>query len=277
MIAIRTMSTVTLPPLDHPYTLSEDSISAYRENGWVLLREVCTPEEADVYGNLIRDVAMAHNRETRPLEERDTYGRAFLQIMNLWRLDERVASYTLAKRFAGIAAKLLGVEKVRLYHDQALFKEPGGGHTPWHQDGFFWPIDQSQTVTMWMPLVDVSAEMGSMSFADGSHREGILSLQQGISDNSEAYYEGYIAGAKLPVRTSGAMKAGDATFHSGVTLHRAPGNPTDRVRAVMTVIYLADGLTIREPQNANQQADLGWFGGQKPGEVVASEMNPLLG
>ena len=276
MISIRTMSTLSLPPLDSHYVVSADSLSAYRENGWVLVRDLCP--EVESYGQLIKDVAMTHNRETRSLEERDTYGRAFLQIMNLWQLDPRVHAFTLAKRFANVAAQLLGVEKVRLYHDQALFKEPGGGHTPWHQDGFFWPIDQSKTVTMWMPLVDVSAEMGSMSFADRSHKEGILSLNQGISDQSEAYYEGYIAGAKLPVRTSGAMKAGDATFHSGITLHRAPGNPTDRVRSVMTVIYLADGLTIQEPGNGFQASDLAsWFPGLKPGDIAASELNPLLG
>ena len=33
--------------------------------------------------------------------------------------------FTLARRFAKIAADLMGVEGVRIYHDQALFKEPG--------------------------------------------------------------------------------------------------------------------------------------------------------
>jgi hypothetical protein len=264
-------------PLDNAYDLSPTDLDSFRQNGWVLLRGVCPAPEMQTYGPAIQSAAMAHNTETRPLEDRDTYGRAFLQVMNLWRHDPVVAQYTLAKRFAGIAAQLLGVKGVRLYHDQALFKEPGGGHTPWHQDGFFWPIDQSKTVTMWMPLVDVPLEMGTMSFADGSQKAGIISLSSGISDQSEAYYEGFIDGAKLPVRTSGAMKAGDATFHSGLTLHKAPGNPTDRVRAVMTVIYFADGLTANVPQNDNQKADLAsWFPGVQPGEPAASELNPLL-
>lgn len=263
--------------LDAPFTLSDTDLAHYHENGWTLVRGLCSSAEIAEYGQMITDVALAHNRETRPLEERDTYGRAFLQVMNLWRLDPRVAAYTLSKRFAGVAAKLLGVERVRLYHDQALFKEPGGGHTPWHQDGYFWPIDQSRTVTMWMPLVDVPAEMGTMSFADGSHRDGIISLSEGISDDSETYYERYISEHGMSVRTSGVMAAGDATFHSGLTLHKAPSNPTDRVRAVMTVIYLADELTVAEPQNNNQHADLAsWFPGLKPGDLAASELNPLI-
>ena len=54
--------------------------------------------------------------------------------MNLWQKDEAVKRFVFEQQFAQVAADLLGVEKVRLYHDQALFKEPGGGHTPWHQD-----------------------------------------------------------------------------------------------------------------------------------------------
>src|SRR5579862_7715517 len=134
------MDKLELPPLDLPYPVAAEDISEFSQNGWVLLRGVCTPEEARVHGDMIREVALAHNRETRPLEERDTYGRAFLQITNLWRLDPRAAQFTLAHRFASAAAQLLGVPRVRLYHDQALFKEPGGGHTPWHQDGHYWPV-----------------------------------------------------------------------------------------------------------------------------------------
>ena len=64
---------------------------------------------------------------------------------------------------------VVGVPGIRLYHDQALFKEPGGGVTPWHQDQGYWPFRGWGPVTMWMPLVDLTAEMGgSMSFARGS-------------------------------------------------------------------------------------------------------------
>lgn len=266
-----------LSGLANVYTISDSDLRAFRDNGWVLLREVCPPDDMRVYGPAIREAAMRHNTETRPLEERDTYGRAFLQVMNLWRADPVVAQFTLAKRFAGIAAQLLGVDKVRLYHDQALFKEPGGGHTPWHQDGFFWPLRQDRTVTMWMPIVDVPAEMGTMSFADNSHGQGIISLDEGISDDSEVFYDEFVRSHGLRVRTSGAMRAGDATFHSGLTLHRAPGNPTDRIREVMTVIYYADGEVIQEAKNGFQENDTAsWFPGLKAGDLAASELNPIL-
>ena len=215
----------SLPRLDDAVTLAPDTINAFHEKGWALVRDLCHADEVSLYGEVIKDVTIANNNETRPMEERDTYGRAFLQTMNLWQMDERVKAYTLSRRFAGVAAQLLGVDRVRLYHDQSLFKEPGGGHTPWHQDGWYWPVKQDRTVTMWMPLVDVPADMGTMSFADGSNLEGLIDLGGQISDQSGAFFDGFVMGRRLPINTSGAMKAGDATFHAGLTLHRAPGNP----------------------------------------------------
>lgn len=64
----------------------------------------------------------------------DDYGELFTQVTNAWRRSERVRSFVFDPRFARAAAELLGVSGVRLYHDQALVKEPGGRPTPWHQD-----------------------------------------------------------------------------------------------------------------------------------------------
>ena len=57
-----------------------------------------------------------------------------------------------SRRLAGVAAKLLGVYAVRLYHDQALYKEPGGGIIPWHADQYYWPLSSDRCVTIWLPL-----------------------------------------------------------------------------------------------------------------------------
>jgi ectoine hydroxylase-related dioxygenase (phytanoyl-CoA dioxygenase family) len=271
----KTATTDALPALDSPYPLSAAQIESYQQNGHILLRGVATPEEIAVYGPAIIHAADAFNTETRSMEERDTYGKAFLQIMNLWKRDEIVRRYTLARRFGRIAAELMGVEGVRLYHDQALFKEPHGGPTPWHQDQYYWPLDTDNTVTMWMPLVDISATMGALTFASGSQREGFLG-HTAISDASETLYDNLVRERGYPLAVS-PMAAGDATFHSGWTLHNAPGNPTDRMRSVMTIIYLADGTRITEPDNPHRVNDIKtWMSCLAPGDLVASPLNPLV-
>ena len=263
------------PELQRDYPLTDEQIVSYRRDGHVLLRGVLSEAEAARWRPVIADAVRSLSGETRSLEERDTYGKAFLQVTNLWQKSGDVAPFVLARRFAKIAAELMGVDGVRLYHDQALFKEPGGGHTPWHQDQYYWPLDGVPTVTMWMPLVDVPVEMGALTFASGSHAEGFLGHIP-ISDESEELFRRHVSEKGYPV-VSSPMQAGDATFHSGWTLHSAPPNRTGRMREVMTVIYFADGGVISAPDNPNRQADLeAWFPGQRPGEPAGSPLNPVL-
>lgn len=266
-----------LPDLSSDYTLSQEQIASFQHEGHILLRSVCSPEEITTYRKVITDATYKYNTESRPMKERDTYGKAFLQVMNLWLHDEGVKRYTLARRFGKIAADLLGVDAVRLYHDQALYKEEGGGHTPWHQDQYYWPLKTSgiQTLTLWMPLVDVPVEMGALTFASQSHNEGFLGHLR-ISDESHEEFEQLVQRRGFPLRVD-EMSAGDATFHSGWLLHCAPGNSSNQTREVMTIIYFADGVEVMEPDNENRVNDLNtWLPGIKPGEKAASILNPVV-
>ena len=264
-----------LPDLSSAYSLNDSSVQSYRDNGHALLKTVCSPDELKAYRRVINDATYRNNIESRPMEERDTYGKAFLQVMNLWVNDEAVARYTMAKRFAKIAADLMGVDGVRLYHDQALYKEAKGGLTPWHQDQYYWPLDTDNTVTMWMPLVNVPIETGALTFASGSHKEGFLG-QLAISDESQETWDAFVKERGFRVHVEPVL-AGDATFHSGWTLHSAPGNMGDYTREVMTVIFYADGTKIGKVDNVNRQNDLdSWLPGLKQGDLAASRLNPLV-
>lgn len=265
-----------LPALDDAYPLSAEQIASYQRDGHILLRGVATADELAVYRPAIGRLVEQHRAKLPPLEARGTYGKAFIQIGNLWELDATCARFSLSRRFARIAAELMGVDGTRMYHDQALFKEAGGGHTPWHQDQHYWPLATNHTITMWMPLVPVDESMGTMAFASGSHQVGYLG-DMPISDKSEEIFQAFVKEKGYRVVNAGAMAAGDATFHSGWTLHSAPGNHSDRCREVMTVIWYADGTRLMQPDNANREADLRrWHPQQQPGDVAASVLNPLL-
>src|SRR2546430_6924304 len=197
---MQSTSVAKLPDLSHEYALSAGRITRYQRDGHILLRRVASPAEVAAYRPAIVDAAMRYNTETRPLHERDTYGKAFLQIMNLWERDEAVRHFVLARRFGKIAADLMGVDGVRILHDQALFKEPGGGFTPWHQDQIYWPLDTDNTITMWMPLVDIPAEVGSMTFVSGSHALDHHEMTT-ISDQSEEILHQYVESHDRPHST----------------------------------------------------------------------------
>jgi ectoine hydroxylase-related dioxygenase (phytanoyl-CoA dioxygenase family) len=262
--------------LDDYKKLPDESVREFREKGHTLIQNVLSSEEIEAYRPVIVGAADRFNTEKRKLEDRDTYGKAFLQIMNLWQVDADVKKFVFAKRLAKIAADLMGVENVRLYHDQALFKEAGGGPTPWHQDQYYWPIDTNNTVTMWMPLVDIDVDMGMLTFASNSYTNGSI-FNHEISDESESAYDDYVNDKNFPISRAKTMNAGDATWHRGFTIHNAPGNNSDKMREVMTVIYMADGAKVTPYKNEWQKNDHHkWLMGKPIGEVIDSELNPKL-
>jgi ectoine hydroxylase-related dioxygenase (phytanoyl-CoA dioxygenase family) len=264
------------PDLSSDYAIPAERIREFREKGHTCLRGLASREEVAAYGPAIEAAAHAHKLEKRALAERDTYGQAFLQIVNLWLHSRAVQAFVFSRRFARAAAQLLGVPVVRLYHDQALFKEPGGGFTPWHQDQFYWPLASDATITLWMPLVDVPPEVGTMRFASGSHRLGHLGEYR-IGDESQVVLDRVLAEKGLAIETHGALAAGDATFHAGWTVHGAGPNPTPLMRSVMTVIYFADGTRVAALDHPNRAFDAAMYlPGCRPGELARSALTPRL-
>lgn len=260
--------------LDTDYPLKAADVEAFAEQGFVKLPDVASPELIARYQpEITRGVTELDT--SPPLAERDTYGKAFLQVTNLWRHSARVRELVFGRRFARLAAELLGVSGVRLYHDQALYKEPGGGRTPWHADQYYWPLSTDRCCTLWLPLQETPLSMGPLAFAAGSHRFAV-GRDLPISDTSEIALREALAGqAHRLVEDPYAL--GEASFHLGWTFHRAAPNLTGTPRRVMTVIYIDADIAISEPVNQHQKADLAaWFPGARPGQIPDTALNPVL-
>jgi hypothetical protein len=266
---------VPLPALDTPFVLDPAAVEQFRACGHTVARSLATSAELTPYKHAIEHAVADFAARLPPIERRDTYHQAFIQVPNLWVRDPVIERFVFAPRFARVAAELMGVAGVRLYHDQALTKEPGGGHTPWHQDQRYWPLATRHTITMWMPLVDVPADVGTMSFASGSHDHGELGPWL-IGDASEAGFGEIVERLGLPVETHGALRAGDATFHAGWTLHRSPPNGTDLLRSVMTVIYFADGTRVDDVGPTKVFDHKLWLDEIPVGELAAGPLNTVL-
>jgi hypothetical protein len=269
------LDTTISSQLGSEYPLSADHVATYERDGFILLPEVAPGSEVARYRPMIQNAVKGKFNEKDEKGRSKEYGRYFGQVTNVWQRDDALRPFIFARRFAGIAAALMGVKGVRLYHDQALFKPAGGRGTPWHQDQFYWPLETMHTITMWMPLVDAPRDSGTMSFASGSHRTGSL-LDLSISDESHKQFDELIARRKFPL-VDYALRAGDATFHSGWTVHSAHANSGAQMREVITIIYYADGTRIMQPDSEYRKVDMEVFHpGQKPGERAASPLNPLL-
>ena len=259
--------------LDSPYSIGPEQVAFYKENGYVRLSHVFSSPLLEHYRREIGKRVQELSADQPPMEKRTTYGKAFLQVMNLWRESDEVRQFVFSKRLAGIAADLMECRGVRLYHDQALYKEAGGGITPWHADQYYWPAASEKMVTAWVPLQKTPHEMGPLAFCEKSHRFQ-LGRDLEISDESEMTLKQALQSFHLAEEP---FDLGDVSFHSGWTFHRAGANSTSAPREVMTVIYMDEEMRLAQPKNKNQIADWErWCPGVAVGEVIASPINPVL-
>lgn len=268
------MSPMSRPAdLGAPFDLAGGDVRFHRDHGYVKVRQALPPVVLDRYRDEISTRVQESTAGRRPLEQRSVYDRAFLQVTNLWTRSALVKEFVMGRRLARIAAELMGCEGVRLYHDQALYKEPGGGYTPWHADQYYWPLDTDRAVTAWIPLQETPLEMGPLAFASGSFRlhEG---RDQPIGEESERVLQRSLRDCKVD---EGPFALGDVSFHAGWTFHRAGPNRTDRPRAVMTIIYMDRDMRLAEPKNANQRIDWqAWCPDVKPGEIIDAPLTPVV-
>jgi ectoine hydroxylase-related dioxygenase (phytanoyl-CoA dioxygenase family) len=226
--------------LDYP--LTQEQIQHYRREGFIQLPDVLAGDDL----RRMRDaVAAAVAAETvgdnRPVAAKGAYEQLFIQKVNLWQRFPDVREFVLSRRFGNLAARLMGAP-ARLWHDQALFKEPHEGkRTPWHQDTHYWPHREKKLQTsIWIALRDATTENGCMSFMPGTQAlDKIESVK--LEDPQDLFKIAPQLQHIKPVTIE--LPAGSCTFHNGFTFHYAGPNRSDRMREAFAIIYMPDGTT----------------------------------
>jgi ectoine hydroxylase-related dioxygenase (phytanoyl-CoA dioxygenase family) len=252
-------------------TVSSELIADFRRDGFVVVPDLLDTEELVRFGAAVDAAVERRSRhDTRALVEKTRYEQSFTQCQNLWEDCPDVRPLTFHARVAETAARLLGVDAVRLWHDQALYKEPGGRETDPHQDQPYWPILESDTVTAWIPFDASTLSNGAMGYLPGSHRLGVrefVNIFFGEPENP--LHRDELAGIQ-PMWVE--VPPGSVAFHHGLTFHLAKPNTTGTVRRVHTVIYFADGSTRGEgrfPHPSVERASI------PMGAVIASDVTPI--
>ena len=245
-------------------------VAAFERDGFVVVPDLLDAAERDRYGRAV-DAAVARRRsgDTRPLADRSRYEQSFVQCINLWEDGPDVRPLTFHPAIARTAAALLRVDAVRLWHDQALYKESGGRETDPHQDQPYWPIAETATVTAWVPLDGATLSSGCLGYVAGSHRAGVrkfVDIFRGEPEDLLA--DPALGGGEVDYRE---VRRGAVAFHHGLTAHCAMPNRTAQTRRVHTMIYFADGCT-----RGNDQRH---FAVDRPGialgERIASDVTPI--
>jgi hypothetical protein len=216
--------------------LAED----FRRDGFVHVPGALDPAEVETLGAAVDHAVAARKRnDARTLDEKSPYEQSFIQCQYLWEDFPDVGALTFHPVVGQIAGALLGAERVRLWHDQALYKEAGGRETDPHQDHPYWPINEHRTLTVWIPLAAVDEATGCMGYVPGSHLGAVEFTD--IFTKSGAGQDLVARQAAKPVFKP--VQPGDLLFHDGRTVHMAHPNRSAQTRRAYTAIYFADGCT----------------------------------
>lgn len=276
-----------LPELSHRCSLSVAQVEQYCQDGHLVVPQALAPGDIAVYRPFLVEVA---NRELAKLNDSEravgTSGSRF--VYDLREAHQAVWRFITSPGIATIAAELLEVDRVRLLHYNCFFKPPQGLGTPWHQDCLYIPLNTDKVIAAWIPLVELSPDMGPLTFASGSHRAGLFEFAN-TNKYSPERIEQMLGEQGLRLTSVGSMAVGDVSFHSSFTLHSAPKNFSSRMREVIAISYYADGARIGEPENLNFPAAQifqsvkyrehflnQYFSGLKQGDLACSPHNPVV-
>lgn len=253
-----------------PSPVSAAQIEAFRRDGFVVIPDILTTAETEHFGRAVdRAVASRTVWDTRKLEEKTPYEQSFQQCLNLWEDFPEIRPLTFHTAITAAAARLLGVSAIRLWHDQALYKEAGGRGTDAHQDQAYWPMQETDTITAWIPFDGSTLANGAMGYIPGSHRFGVRKFVNIFFGEPEDLLGSSEARGVPP--TFVEVPRGAVAFHHGLTFHVANPNRTDRTRRVHTMIFFRDGSTRSLPF-AHPSVDRA---GIEVGDAIASDLTPI--
>ena len=258
--------------------LAPQQIASYRENGFVAIEDfLSAPELAELREAVDDAVAAMGKKKIAGIqdgwEEGDSYyDKVFTQRLNLWRINDTVKRYMLDPALGEMVCRLAGVEGIRIWHDQALIKEPFGNPTSWHLDDPYWSFSSPDAISIWIALDDATYQNGCMYFVPGSHRLARYD-NAAIGANMADLFKVYPEFAKMDTVAS-PMRAGSCSFHNGLCAHGAGANMTRGRRRAMTCGYMPVNSTLNGQQNILPKS---YFERLKIGDVLENnDQNPLV-
>ena len=240
--------------------LSEAQLASYRENGFLVIENFLDAKELAHWQKTTQEavdqrLAMTaegvNSTETNRIlsnqQNPDSYyAQVFTQCIKLLETHEGMKELMLDPRLGELAATLAGVDGIRIWHDQALFKPPFGNPTGWHLDNPYWSFSTRDTLSLWVALDDATLGNGCMWYIPGSHKTATWE-NAGIGQNMSRLCSSSIPQWREIEPVACPCPAGSAVFHNGLTAHGAGANMTNKPRRAMTCGYMPDGATFNGP------------------------------
>jgi ectoine hydroxylase-related dioxygenase (phytanoyl-CoA dioxygenase family) len=228
--------------------VSDTDIAAYRRDGAVCLRRLLNPAQVALLREGI-DINLAAPSPRAKVASRAGDPGHFVEDFCNWQHNDAYRRVIFDSPLAAAAGALTGSQRIRLYHDHMLTKEPGTtSPTPWHQDQPYYNVSGGMNCSMWI-AVDPVRRRSTLEFIAGSHRGPWLMPRSFMDSQAKWFPEGSLA--ELPVidreRDADAIlgweiEPGDVVCFHMLALHATAGVDADRRRRVFSLRFLGDDM-----------------------------------
>ncbi len=264
--------------------LTTEQISNYRENGFIVIENFLNSAELENWRTNTEDAVRArlaslelegakNEHFTNQGADPDNYYRqVFVQCVKLAETHAGMRKIMFDSRLGEMAATLAGVNGIRIWHDQALFKQPFGNPTGWHLDNLYWSFTSRNAISLWVALDDATLSNGCLYYIPGSQKTA-TNKNAGIGMNIGDLFKSYPEWREIePIACP--CPAGSAVFHNGLTAHGAGANMTNKPRRAMTCAYMPDGSTFNGVKNVLPDD---YFHSLAVGDLLDNDhVNPLV-
>lgn len=252
-----------------PYPLSEEQIARFHRDSYIRLPRVLSAGAIVALRQEARRVFSRHHAVDPE--------RRFSSMELMWLESELIRELVTGTRLGGLAARLLRAPRVRIYHDDFLCKEPGGGRTPWHYDGHHYPIASRKVGTAWIPLQPTSSRMGMLELANGMSTYEIvraIPFDKFSQDHDRAIGEAMRErGVAIEHRP---FELGEISFQHCLNVHGASANRTAEPRLAYGASYFEDGARVLDAPTLVSGDWQKFMPGVEPGQPIDSAYNPLV-
>ncbi|MCL5994663.1 MAG: phytanoyl-CoA dioxygenase family protein [Chloroflexi bacterium] len=233
------------------YKVTQEQKDFYQKNGFVVIEDFLDAKELETWRTVTEDAVRQRLIERNGLTNQDDpdryYSQVFVQCVRLADTHEGMAKLMLDERLGEAAASLAGIDGIRIWHDQALFKQPYGNPTGWHLDNPYWSFFSRDAISIWVALDRATLANGCLWYMPGTHKIARFD-NAGIGENIASLFKVYPEW-KNNKAVPAPCPAGSAVFHNGLIAHGAGANMTPSPRRAMTCAYMPDGSTFNGQQN----------------------------
>ena len=229
--------------------LSAAQVSAYREDGYLIIKEPVLP--LPVFKKL---KALSAEKFAERTEGRDAVAPSLIDCPH-WN-DTRLFEFLFAEEILDLVESLIGPD-IAIFACHLLQKPPQvGKRVPWHEDSAYWNgrLEPIEVASITISLERSTTENGCLRVLPGTHRHGYSDYLP-VSDPSAQIFSIEVRADQMDElrAVSIELEPNQGSFHDGRIIHGSEPNNGALGRSAFTVRYFPTNVKFVQEKNPNFQ------------------------